>query len=243
MHNVAAVFMDTLLLRLQKATKLPLEDGQALCGLPWRIEDYSAHADIAGEGSKPGRCCSILEGFTVRHTTLQNGKRHIQSYNVPGDMPDLHSLQVSTMDHTLGALSDCKLAFVAHGPLRALCHQRPHLADALWRETLIDAATFRTATTRIAQLSAKQRLAHLLCEAEARLEAVGRIQNGKFNLPVTQELLGEFLGLSTVQINRSIQELRSDELLKISRHEIHILDRSSLRNLAEFDPLYLHLSH
>jgi DNA-binding transcriptional regulator LsrR (DeoR family) len=57
---------------------------------------------------------------------------------------------------------------------------------------------------------------------------------------VTQGILGEAIGMSTVHVNRFLQELRAEGLLQIGSGEVIICDEQRLRAIADFDELYLH---
>ena len=86
------------------------------------------------------------------------------------------------------------------------------------------------------------RTAHLLCELFARLTFDSVQVADSLTLPITQADLGDTLGLSTVHTNRVIQELRSRGLIQWQGQEIRMLNWQGLSDLAQFDPLYLHLT-
>ena len=85
-------------------------------------------------------------------------------------------------------------------------------------------------------------MAHLLCEVFTRLRAVGLTQDHACNLPLTQTELGDACGLSTVHVNRSIQKLRSDNLILLEKGRCTIWDWEGLKGVAAFDPTYLHFA-
>ena len=60
-----------------------------------------------------------------------------------------------------------------------------------------------------------------------------------FELPLTQQDLGDILGLSTVHVNRVLQGLRSDGLIEFNRGWLEIRDKAGLSAIAEFDQQYL----
>jgi CRP-like cAMP-binding protein len=144
------------------------------------------------------------------------------------------------MDHTLGTITPCRLAFISHESLRALLRGQPRLADVLWRDTLIDAAIFREWMLGIGRRSARTRLAHFLCEMVMRLRAIGMQRGNTVPLPITQAEVGDALGLSTVHVNRTLQELREEGLLTWDNGILAILDWDRLKGTGEFDPSYLH---
>jgi len=113
--------------------------------------------------------------------------------------------------------------------------------SAFWRETLIDSAIFREWMTSMGQREAYGRIAHLLCEMLVRMRAVGLAEGHACNLPITQAEFGDALGLSTVHVNRVLQELRANELIELKGDRLNILDWDKLKEEGGFDPTYLHL--
>jgi len=73
----------------------------------------------------------------------------------------------------VGALTACKVGFVAHHALLDLCKRQPRICNAFWRETLIEAAIFREWLLNIGRRSAFSRIAHIFCELAVRMRAVG----------------------------------------------------------------------
>jgi hypothetical protein len=100
------------------------------------------------------------------------------------------------MDHHLGTLIPCKLAFIQHNDLRTLMRSHPRLGDLFWRDTLIDAAVFRQWVINVGRRQAPAGMAHLLCELLVRLRAVELVEDHIFDLPVTQGDLADALGMA-----------------------------------------------
>ena len=176
-----------------------------------------------------------------RYKMLADGRRQILAFHTPGDIPDLHSLSLATMDHSVAALTRCRVAFIAHEHLRSVMDASPRIRNALSRDTEIDAAIFRAWITGMGQRSAYGHMAHLLCEMFTRLRAVGLTSDGSCDLPMTQEELGDALGLSTVHVNRTLQELREVGLVSWRGTRLAVLDWEALKQVGDFDPAYLHL--
>jgi CRP-like cAMP-binding protein len=183
----------------------------------------------------------LVEGFLCRYKMLPDGKRQILSLHVPGDVADLQSLHLAVMDHSLGTLVPSRAAFITHEALRGIIRAYPEIADAFWRDTLIDAAIFREWIVNVGSREAYARLAHLICELFCKLHAVGLTDGNTFYLPITQAELGDATGLSTVHVNRSLMQLRADGLITLERGRCTIRDHGRLRDAGTFDPAYLHL--
>jgi CRP-like cAMP-binding protein len=230
-----------ILKRLKATARLDEEDERAFASLPMMIKPASNGDKIVAHGERPLACCLIVDGFVLRSKVVGDGGRQILSFHQPGDIPDLQSLFLHVLDHDVSALGDGLLAFVPHDPLRRLISCRPNIAQALWRDTLTDAAIFREWICNVGQRSAYSRLAHLVLEIYTRLKVIGRTDGLSFWFPATQQLFAQAIGVSEVHVNRVVQELRSNGVLEFGRGRITVLDEAKLRSATDFDPLYLHL--
>ena len=194
------------------------------------------------DGERATECCLIVDGFCARSKTIASGKRQILSLHIPGEIPDLMSLFLHVMDHELSTLTPCTLGFINHDVLRKLHHRSPSVAEMFWRDTLIDAAMFREWIVNVGQRPAPARLAHVLVELRERLKLIGRVDGASFEMPLTQEQIGEALGITAVHANRVIKQLRQDGIVELHRGRVTILDEPRLLELADFDDRYLHQS-
>jgi CRP-like cAMP-binding protein len=230
-----------LIRKLQTVAAVSPEEQAALAELPLRLRVYPTGADLLREDQPSIECCLILEGLACRYKVLGAGQRQILSLHLPGDVPDLMSLHLDVLDHGLAAIGRGRAAYIPHAAVRELCERHPQLAATLWRDTLIDAAIAREWLAGIGRRTAHERIAHLICEVRVRSEALGLLDAGLFELPMTQAELGDATGLSTVHVNRVLQDLRHADLINWRGHSLLVLDWARLRLTADFDPGYLHL--
>ncbi len=93
----------------------------------------------------------------------------------------------------------------------------------------------------IGRRDARARLAHFLCEFAVRTGGKDKINNRSFELPLTQEELGDALGLTAVHINRTLQLLSRDGLIARDGRNIRFVDWDRLQDIADFSTRYLHL--
>jgi CRP-like cAMP-binding protein len=233
--------LQPLIRKLETIFRLTASERQAICDLPHHVRDLKAGQDIVREFDSPSHCAVILEGFAVRYKTADEGKRQILSFHIVGDMPDLQSLHLKVMDHSLATLVASKVAFIPHEAARGLMHRNPRIADAFWREALIDGSIFREWVLNVGQRPALARLAHVLCELYTRMDVLGLTSDKAFALPLTQQDLGDATGISTVHVNRMMTELRDLGLVKTPRGAVIIEDWEGLKATGQFDPTYLHI--
>jgi CRP-like cAMP-binding protein len=233
--------LEPLLRKLEREGVLSDEERQAILDLPVTIRQMRADNDVVRERDRPSQCCLVLDGWLYRYKIVEDGSRQIFAFHIAGDVPDLQSLHLRVMDHSLAALVQTTVAFVPHEVVRDLIRKFPRLGDLLWRDTLIDAAIFRQWMLGIGKKQAPQRIAHLFCEMFTKMRAVGLTQDFSCGFPLTQTVLGDALGLSTVHVNRSLMELRGHGLITLQKQKLTILKWQELQDYAEFDPLYLHM--
>src|SRR5690348_7579483 len=203
-----------LIRRLRTSAGISEEDIQEIRSLPIIVKDYAAERHVVRDGERATECCLIIEGFCIRSKTIADGKRQILSLHIAGEIPDLMSLFLHVMDHDLSTLTPCRLGFIHHETLRKLHRRRPNVAEIFWRDTLIDAAMFREWIVNVGQRPAPSRLAHVMAELRERLKVIERVNGDSFEMPLTQEQIGEALGITAVHVNRVIKQLREDGIIE-----------------------------
>ena len=115
------------------------------------------------------------------------------------------------------------------------------LAEALWWGTLTDLGVLRERIVDHGRRDARERVAHMLYEMLVRHRMVGLARNDEFDFPVTQTDLADATGLTPVHINRTLQGLRAEGLLEMKGGRVRIQDPERLKQVAGFNPNYLHL--
>jgi CRP-like cAMP-binding protein len=231
-----------LVKRLRTSAGITDEDVGEIEALPIVVRHFAAEKPVVRDGERATDCCLIAEGFCARSKTIPNGKRQILSLHIPGEIPDLMSLFLHVMDHDLSTLTPSTLGFISHETLRRLHRRNPNVAEMFWRDTLVDAAMFREWIVNVGQRPAPARLAHVMVELRERLKLIGGIDGTSFDMPLTQEQIGEALGITAVHANRVIKQLRQEGIVELHRGRVTVLDERKLLELADFDGRYLHQS-
>ena len=227
--------------KLSRFTELSDADSKAIDALCEHQITLDAKQELIREGGRPNDVYLLLEGWGYRYKLLPNGSRHIIAYLIPGDLCDIHIFILKAMDHTLGLLTPARVAVIPKEKILEVMDAHPQIQRALWWATLVDEAVLREWLVNIGHRDAQTRIAHLFCELWLRMRAVGLATNGHFSLPITQEELADTMGLSTVHVNRSLQNMRRRGLISWAQRELTIHDPEALMAEADFTPNYLHL--
>lgn len=233
-----------LLRKLNALHALGAEEQAALVDSISEVRTLAKGESIAEDGSRPRHSTVMLAGVACRYKLLNDGRRQILAFQFPGDVTDLYSYVLKTMDHGVGCLTPCEIAQIPHDAIERLCARYPNLAYTLWRDSLVDAAILNMAIVNNGRRTAIERIAHLLCEQNARLIAVGLAERGKpTSFYITQTELADATGLSLVHVNKTIKKLKELGVIGRSSGKLEVLDWEGMKDIAGFDPTYLHLNN
>jgi CRP-like cAMP-binding protein len=204
-----------------------------------RVLRMDAGQDLIVEGDRPDRVRIILSGWLARYKTLEDGRRQIVNFILPGDTCDAFAYLLPRQDHSICSLTMVIYSEIERDRFEALIAGDPMLAQALWCEQLVNSAIQREWAVNIGRRMALERVAHLLCEIVERLRTVGLLNGDSCGFPVTQMDLADATGLSVVHLNRTLQELRAAGLIVLRERILTISDLDALKNAGLFNSLYL----
>lgn len=234
-HTALARFLH----RIVRRSRLSSAEQSAILNLRSHASQAAAHRDILSPGKKVDHACLVVDGLVGRFDQMADGHRQITAMHIPGDLCDLHSVVAPVSAWGLEALTTTTVLHIPHRDLRALMTAYPAVALAFWRDSTADASILAKWVANIGRKDARARLAHLFCEMGVRMEQAGLATRTEYDFPVTQAQLGDAMGLTQVHVNRTIQGLRRDGVLRTSHRTIHIDDWDALASMAEFDPDFL----
>ena len=228
-----------LLRRLEAFGDFAEAERRAILSLPVNVVPLERRTNVIREGETPTKCAIVIDGWLCRYKLLPDGVRQILAVHIAGDFPDLISLHMRKMDHSLMAVNDAVVGLVSHRHLVELCAGFPAIAAALWKETMIDASVLRERIVGLGRRSAEQRVGHFFCEMYLRLRAMGLAKEHQFPLPLTQIDLSDIFSLSTVHVCRTLRHLRAEGLVSITKRMTTIHNWEGLVKISAFDPTYL----
>ena len=233
--------LDIFVERLLSHSKLSEEERDAVAALPAAYLNVDAHRDFVRLGELVDHSCLVEQGLIGKFGQTETGARQFVSVHVPGEMVDLPSLMVPQANVALNALTKSVVLRIPHRELRQVSDRYPGVAAAFWRDCVIQGAIVAQWLVNVGRRDARGRMAHLFCEMGMRNELLGHSAALRYELPMTQEQLGDALGLTAVHVNRTLMGLRADGLVALSRNRVEILDWDALADAGEFDPGYLQL--
>jgi CRP-like cAMP-binding protein len=233
--------LERFLNRLTSRSVLSQEEQQAVLNLPCHAAQAPNNVDLVRLDERVDHASLIVAGVVGRFGQNSDGKRQITTMHIPGDMADLHSVVLPLATSALQALSPTTIVRIPHVAIRAAAATYPALAEALWRDCIVDSAILAQWVVNVGRRDARARVAHLLCEMGVRIAgAAAGAREVVFDLPITQTHLADATGMTAVHVNRTLQALRGDGLVKWSAGSVvRIPEWDALAAVGEFDPAYL----
>lgn len=194
-------------------------------------------ATLLSEGSNSAHLYTVLAGWGFRYKLLEDGRRQILNYVLPGDMIGLQGSLMGEMQHSVEALSPMLLCMFERDRLMELYRGYPGLGyDITWiaarEERMLDENLLS-----VGRRSALERAAYLLAFIASRARKVGMNGAGKVEIPITQQHLADTLGLSLVHTNKTIRKLMDRKLVQWRDGGCKVLDIEGLMSLADWSGL------
>lgn len=222
--------------RFSALAPLSHAENDLLRGLAEATRYHPPYRDVHAAGAPPMRPRMIVAGWAAQYRQLVDGQRQIISLKLPGDLIRPLFLIHLPLPCAVAALTELEtvdaqpLAEAAAGSAHSSLGQAIHVMAHMDRMLLGDQIV------RLGRQTACGRFAHLMLELHERLDRVGLAEADRFAMPLTQETLADVLGFSVVHTNRTIQQLRRDDLLDVRNGMVMLLQRNRLHDLASWTP-------
>ena len=190
-----------------------------------------ARSELLTEGREIPSALLIVEGWAARMRILPDGRRQFLSFLLPGDLIGLcrhdRPISVSTVV-AITPVTTCRAPDSG---------QHAGLAQAYALSAALDEAYLLAQITRLGRLSALERLADVMLELYERLVISGQVYKGAFDMPLTQEMLADVLGLTPVHVNRMVQQARHQGWLEWRARRVTISDPAALSTIVGRQPV------
>ena len=226
--------------KLRGLADLTDKDVRALEAATSQPQSFGPRKDLIREGDQPGPVFIVLDGWVIRYKVLPSGSRQIMAFMMPGDACDLHIGMLSEMDHSIQTVTHAKVVKIQGEAMDELLTAHPGIARAMYVAQLVDEGTLRAWIVSLGRRSSAERAAHLLLELYIRGVRTGIAKGNAIELPLSQAVLADALGMTPVHINRMLQDFRRSGAVELRRGVLSILDPATLTRISGFDDNYLH---
>ncbi len=195
--------------------------------------------DVVISGSHNDRVYVNHDGWLARYKILHKGSRQIMDFILPGQVFGLPACLFQRAPYSVLTITEATVSTIPFDMIDDVFKKDPVLAKALFWSIAHEAAILGEHLIDAGRRSAYERVSHLLLELFVRLNRVQPTGEMTFSIPLTQELIADALGLTTVHVNRTLRALREDGLIAMDGRSITIVDFETLSLLSDFEKSYL----
>jgi len=175
----------------------------------------------------------VLSGWLFLYQILEDGRRQILRLLMPGDAFGSMILGPHPMDHGAEALGLATICILPSRRIAALRQRHPHFSERVLEMAEREAHAGMNLLTSLGRRSATERVAFLLATCIGRMRQNGIVTADvcSVDLPLSQIVLGDALGLTSIHVNRVLRSLREMNVLNLTRGKLTVLDEIKLARL------------
>jgi len=191
-------------------------------------------SEIIAAGQEQAELYTLYSGWAIRCKTLQDGRRQILNFLLPGDLIGLQGAMFEAPAYNVEAITEVQLCLLPRRKVWSLFQNMPELAfDVTWlgsrEESQVDEHL-----TSAGQRNALERIAALVIMLYKRLNALGMVINGAMPFPLTQQHIADALGLSLVHTNKSLARLRKLGMFEQTNGTLLLTNPKALESLGQY---------
>ena len=201
----------------------------------------SAKTLIFEEGKKHDCIYTVCDGWGFIYKTVSNnGKRQILRFLLPGDLVGFQVNTKGLMNYSAMTITDFVVCVFPREQLKPLLKRQPEIAVRLLEIGSRDASLCQNHLMAAGRKTAKESIAFVLLEIFYRVMSQSpqdyTESTRTIDFPITQEDIGDAVGLTNIHVNRVIKELIKDNLILLRKRKLTILDDRKLSEIADFQP-------
>ncbi|TCP36104.1 Crp/Fnr family transcriptional regulator [Sphingomonas sp. BK235] len=222
--------------RYHALANLSADEESALLSLGDREARWKAGETIQREGDTVHGFYLHVSGWIHSSLVMRSGARLIQKVHLPGDMLGTPNMALDRAADTITTITSAVTSFVPFERFRDLFYHQPRLAMLFTFAVQMERLSLMDTLAVTGRASAREQLARLFLDLHTRLTPLGVVSNDTFELPLTQEMIGDLTGITAVHVNRTLRVLREEGLIEQKGHLFQILDLERLQAIAPIRP-------
>lgn len=224
--------------RLQK--HIPLNDAErkALARLEETQRKVKRGAIIQRANDPVSELFVLRHGRVMSYIIMPDGSRQILRVYFPGDFIGSASTIYNKAPESLVALADSVLCPFDKAGLRVLLEEHPRVAALMFMLSQTERVALTDRLASLGRTSAKARVAAFLLDIINRLRAMDESVTDTFDLKLTQEEIGDAVGLTSVHVNRMIRQMEVEGLIHRSNGSITLRNEQKMAAIGHYTDRY-----
>ena len=190
-------------------------------------------------GTRPEFLYTLYEGWMALYQSTSSGKRQIMSFSLPGDFIGFQANGNGKIMHSAVSLTEATLCAFPRTRIKDMFAEQPMLTTQLSLMESRDLALCQHHLMSAGRRDSHESIAFLLLElfhrAKKRIPQRFNETENSIAFPLTQEEMGDAIGITNVHVNRIIREFMRDGLIHCQHKKLTILNEEKLSEIGDFD--------
>lgn len=212
---------------------LTTSERSALADLTDRERPLRRGATLVRQNDRSTDAFALKSGMMMGYVLLGDGSRQILRFLFPGDLLSTQAMAYGKAQQTFVAIADSVVAPVDRAQMAGVLLRHPRLALALTALEQAEQAALAERLSAIAKTSARARVAAVLLDIRERMRRGDPAIVDSFIPGLTQEEIGDAIGLTAVHVNRMLRQLENERLIARTAGRVTVLDEEGLRRATE----------
>lgn len=196
----------------------------------------AAGAELFAQGETCAEVFTLLDGWAMLYEMLEDGRRQIMEFCLPGAFLGFQADMSRPFAYAAQAITDIGVCVFPRKGLEELLNEKPEMSFRMACIATREQNFAFQHLTNVGRRTARERVANLLLELFLRVRLTSpEVTGDAIHLPLTQEHIGDALGLTSVHVNRTLRGLREEGILMVRESVMHIADPDRLAEVAGYD--------
>ncbi|MBX3513896.1 MAG: helix-turn-helix domain-containing protein [Xanthobacteraceae bacterium] len=184
---------------------------------------HARNEEIYGQDEPAGYVYKVVKGAVRTHTLLDDGRRQIGAFYLPGD---IFGLELGASHRfSAEAISDTVVLAIKRSTLTALAQSDAVVARELWLMTARELDHVQDQMILLGRSSAKERVASFLIEMADRSK-----DRNEIDLPMSRQDIADYLGLTIETVSRTFSSMERKALIELpTSRKVRLRNRTALR--------------
>lgn len=174
---------------------------------------------------------AIRLGHFKTYQINPNGEEQVTGFQMAGELLGMDAISADRHHCSSVALEDSEVCEIPFASLEQLLGEMPTLLRHFHRMMSQEITREQSVMLLLGNMQATQRFAAFIVNLASRYEARGYSGN-KFQLRMSREEIGNYLGLTIESISRLLSKFKKEGWLRVSNREIEILNPAMLKAIT-----------
>lgn len=190
-------------------------------------------------GTRPEFLYTLYEGWIALYQSTSSGKRQIVSFSLPGDFIGFQANGNGKIMHSAISLTDATLCAFPRTRVKQMFKEQPMLTTQLSLMESRDLALCQHHLMSTGRKDSHESVAFLLLElfhrAKQCIPQRFNEEDNSIHFPLTQEDIGDAVGITNVHVNRIIREFIKGGLIDCHHRKLKIINEEKLSEIGDFE--------